>query len=154
MQLTLTSLESDARGHGTPEVIIATCLKAVQEFYNADSAALVETNTELGYGICVGEDYREGVPSFVDKIIGISPEETPFLFDRLMSLEIFDVNLDEDNPGMSSNKYNILKRLSPIFPDNLVISDKVGNYYINPNINVTTDAGVFESFFCKGTLSP
>lgn len=291
----LTSLESGARGHGAPEAIIAACLKVAQEFYDADSAALVETNTELGYGICVGEHCREGVPSFVDKIIGISPEETPFLFDKLMSLEIFDVNLDEDNPDMSANEYNILKRmgvqilavapyykrysgylylrnpkrfvglygliqalsyvcaaerneyklmddlniavsskkcrtdkdvvikvfgglsittkfgtlteseitsslairlvayllfndtrkvsqreltdilwpnaevdspakqvknvvhrtrniLSPIFPDNLVVSDKVGNYYINPNINVTTDAGVFESFFRKGML--
>lgn len=43
--------------------------------------------------------------------------------------------------------------LEPIFPDDLVSSDRAGNYFINPNITVITDASVFESF-CRLAQQP
>ena len=46
-------MESGARGRGAPEAIIERCLDKALEFYDADSAALVETNLDLGYGVCV-----------------------------------------------------------------------------------------------------
>lgn len=290
---TITGLEAGARGSGAPEAIISACLQTALDFYEADSAALVETDTELGYGVCVAEYCREGVKSFEGRVIGVNAEETPFLFDKILLHEVFDVVMDETNPDISKNEYNILTRmnvkilavapyckrhtgylyirnprrfiglygmiqtlsyvcasernefklmddlniavsskqcktdkdvvikvfgglsittkfgtltesditsalairlvaylllndtrkvsqreltealwpnvevdspakqvknvvhrtrqiLNPIFPDNLVASDKMGNYYINPNINITTDASVFESFYRNG----
>lgn len=47
---TITGLEASARGRGAPEAIIAACLKTAMHFYEADSAALVETDAEIGYG--------------------------------------------------------------------------------------------------------
>ena len=47
---TITQMESGARGRGAPEAIIERCLDKALEFYDADSAALVETNLDLGYG--------------------------------------------------------------------------------------------------------
>ena len=46
---TITQMESGARGRGAPEAIIERCLDKALEFYDADSAALVETNLDLGY---------------------------------------------------------------------------------------------------------
>lgn len=86
---TITGLEAGARGRGAPEAIIAACLKTAMNFYEADSAALVETDEELGYGVCVAEFCREGVRSFEDRIIGVNAEETPFLFDKILTHEIF-----------------------------------------------------------------
>lgn len=50
---TITQMESGARGRGAPEAIIERCLDKALEFYDADSAALVETNLDPGYGVCV-----------------------------------------------------------------------------------------------------
>ena len=290
---TITGLEAGARGRGAPETIIAACLKTAMIFYDADSAALVETDEELGYGVCVAELCREGVRSFEGRIIGVNAEETPFLFDKILAHEIFDIEMDKPNPDISKNEYDLLHRmkvdllvvapyykrhsgylyvrnprrfiglygmmqalsyvcasernefklmddlniaisskqcktdkdvmikvfgglsittkfgtlteseitsalairlvaylllndtrkvhqreltealwpnlevdapakqvknvvhrtrqiLAPIFPDDLVSSDKSGNYYINPNINITTDASAFESFYRNG----
>lgn len=87
---TITGLEAGARGSGAPEAIIAACLETALYFYDADSAALVETNTELGYGVCVAEFCREGVRSFEGRIIGVNAEETPFLYDKILTHEVFD----------------------------------------------------------------
>ncbi len=290
---TITSLESGARGSGAPEAIILSCLETALSFYEADSAALVEANTELGYGVVVSELCREGVRSFEGRIVGINAEETPFLYDKILTHDLFDVEMDNPPKDLTQNEFALLKRmgvqllavgpyckrysgylyvrnpkrflglygmiqalsyvcasernefklmddlniavsskqcrtdkdvvikvfgglsittkfgtlteseitsplgirlvaylllndtikvhqreltealwpnlevdapakqvknvvhrirqiLSPIFPDDLVASDKSGNYYINPNINITTDASAFESFYRNG----
>lgn len=295
---TLTGLEAGARGSGAPEAIIAACLETARLFYDADCAALVETNLELGYGVCVAANCREGVLSYEGRIIDVTPEKTPYLYDKIMRHEIFEVNSSEIPkelpPEVSQEEVNIFKRLNveilavapyckrytgylyiqnprrfvglygmiqalsyvcasernefklmddlniavstktcqtdkdvyikafgglsittkfgtlteseinsslairlvaylmlndtrkvsqreladalwpdaeidalnqvknivhrtknilrPIFPDNLITSDKVGNYYINPSITLVSDASVFESFFRNGML--
>lgn len=295
---TLTNLEAGARGSGAPEAVIAACLKTARLFYDADSAALVEANLELGYGVCVAENCREGIRSFDGRIIDVTPENTPFLYDKIMRHEVFEVNASEISanlpPEISRNEVEIFKRLNveilvvapyckrntgylyilnprryvglygmiqalsyvcasernefklmddlnisvstkkcktdrdvyvkvfgglsittkfgtlteseinsplairlvaylmlhdtqkvsqhdladalwpnsevdglnqvknivhrtknilrPIFPDNLIASDKIGNYYINPSITLMSDASVFESFFRNGML--
>ena len=58
---TITQMESGARGRGAPEAIIERCLDKALEFYDADSAALVETNLDLGYGVCVSEHCKTGM---------------------------------------------------------------------------------------------
>ena len=86
---TLTNLEAGARGSGAPEAVIAACLKTARLFYDAESAALGEANLELGYGGCVAENCREGVRSFEGRIIDVTPENTPFLYDKIMRHEVF-----------------------------------------------------------------
>lgn len=43
------------------------------------------------------------------------------------------------------------KILKPIFPHDLIASDKAGNYFINPNFNIITDTDVFERLLCNDT---
>lgn len=61
-------------------------------------------------------------------------------------------NAEIDSP--SKQVRNVVHRtrniLRPIFPDNLVVNDKMGNYYINPNVNIVTDTSAFESFVKNG----
>lgn len=87
---TITQMESGARGRGAPEAIIERCLDKALEFYDADSAALVETNLDLGYGVCVSEHCKTGIRSFEGRIIGVTSEETPYLYEKVMALEVFD----------------------------------------------------------------
>lgn len=294
-EASITGLESGARGSGAPENIIASSLRKALLFHDADSVALVETDTELGYGVCVSELCRDGVKSFEGRIINISPTDTPCLYKNLMNLTIFDVVDGESDIPLSQTEQRIVKHmdaqilviapfykrhsgfiylrnpkryiglygilqavsyicaternefrlmddlniavgskqirsdkdvkikvfgglsittkfgtlteseitspqcvrlvaylllndtrkvsqreltdalwpnqevngpakqvknivhrtrtiLNPIFPDDLVSSDRSGNYFINPNINITTDASVFESLYRKGML--
>ncbi|MDO5408955.1 MAG: BTAD domain-containing putative transcriptional regulator [Lachnospiraceae bacterium] len=289
----LTGLEAGLRGAGDPALIVEKCLNMARSFYDADSAALVETNLELGYGVCIMDDSIDGLPNFKGKIINITPEETPFLYARVMRNEVFEIddleklkevspaeafllnkmdthilavapyykrssgylyirnpkrfvglygmlqalsyifaaernefqlmdslNIAVSSKGCRSNKdvfikvfgglsittkfgtlseseitsslairlvaylllndtrkvsqreltealwpdaevdspakqvRNVVHRtrniLNPIFPDSLVVNDKMGNYYINPNVNIVTDASVFESYIRNG----
>lgn len=291
----LTGLEAGMRGIGAPDLIAEKCLETALSFYDADSAALVESNRELSYGVCVTELCKPGVKSYQGRIINITAEDTPYLYNKIMSNEGFDLSYPEDkeelsfyesmlmekmgiqilavapydkrtsgylyirNPKRFVGLYGMLQALSyvcasernefklmdslninngsklchsdtdvvikvfgaltittrfgtlteaeitsalavrlvayllfndtrrvsqrelvdalwpdatvdapskqvknvvhrtrnilsPIFPDNLVISDKMGNYYINPNVNVVTDASVFESLCRNGML--
>ena len=47
----LTGLEAGMRGIGAPDLIAEKCLETALSFYDADSAALVESNRELSYGV-------------------------------------------------------------------------------------------------------
>lgn len=42
------------------------------------------------------------------------------------------------------------KILYPIFPCNLILSDRSGNYYINPDLNIITDIDSFSYYFHNG----
>lgn len=292
---TLTGIEAGLRGTGDPSLIVDKCLDVARDFYDCDSAALVETNMELGYGVCVSEHCRAGIPSYEGRVINVTSDETPYLYEKIMSNDVFDVQEPEDSQILSEyengimlkmgihvlavapyykrttgyiyirnpkryiglygllqalsyvcaterNEFKLMDRLnlavsqkkcktdrdvfikvfgglslttrfgslteseitsalavrlvayllinrtrkvsqrelsdilwpnadvespikqvknvvhrtrnilSPIFPDNLVVSDKMGNYYINPNIHILTDAGVFESLCRSGML--
>lgn len=106
---TITQMESGARGRGAPETIIERCLDKALEFYDADSAALVETNLDLGYGVCVSEHCKTGTRSFEGRIIGVTPEETPCLYEKVMALEVFDVHVQEERGQLSNNEYSMDK---------------------------------------------
>lgn len=106
---TITQMESGARGRGAPEAIIERCLDKALEFYDADSAALVETNLDLGYGVCVSEHCKTGIRSFEGRIIGVTPEETPCLYEKVMALEVFDVHVQEERGQLSNNEYSMDK---------------------------------------------
>lgn len=108
---TITQMESGARGRGAPEAIIERCLDKALEFYDADSAALVETNLDLGYGVCVSEHCKTGIRSFEGRIIGVTPEETPYLYEKVMALEVFDVHVQEERGQLSNNEYSMLTRM-------------------------------------------
>ena len=108
---TITQMESGARGRGAPEAIIERCLDKALEFYDADSAALVETNPDLGYGVCVSEHCKTGIRSFEGRIIGVTPEETPYLYEKVMALEVFDVHVQEERGQLSNNEYSMLTRM-------------------------------------------
>ena len=108
---TITQMESGARGRGAPEAIIERCLDKALEFYDADSAALVETNLDLGYGVCVSEHCKKGVRSFEGRIIGVTPEETPYLYEKVMALEVFDVHVQKERGQLSNNEYSMLTRM-------------------------------------------
>ena len=108
---TITQMESGARGRGAPEAIIERCLDKALEFYDADSAALVETNLDLGYGVCVSEHCKKGVRSFEGRIIGVTPEETPYLYEKVMALEVFDVYVQKERGQLSNNEYSMLTRM-------------------------------------------
>ena len=108
---TITNLESGARGSGAPEAIILSCLKTALSFYEVDSAALVEANTELGYGVVVSELCREGVRSFEGRIVGINAEETPFLYDKILTHDLFDVEMDNPPKDLTQNEFALLKRM-------------------------------------------
>lgn len=108
---TITQMESGARGRGAPEAIIERCLDKALEFYDADSAALVETNLDLGYGVCVSEHCKTGIRSFEGRIIGVTPEETPHLYEKVMALEVFDVHVQEERGQLSNNEYSMLTRM-------------------------------------------
>ena len=293
-EATLTGLEAGLRGSGNPAVIVDKCLEIALSFYDCDSAALVETNFELGYGVCVSEHCKENVCSYEGRVINVTPEETPYLYAKIIHNDVFDIRVPEDSSMLSRyengllhkmgiqtlavapyykrtsgyiyirnprryiglygmlqalsyvcaaerNEFKLMDRLniasqkgcrtdrdviikvfgglsittrfgtlteseitsplavrlvaylliyrtrkvsqreltdalwpnaeidspakqvknvvhrtrnilSPIFPDNLVVSDKVGNYYLNPNIHLVTDAGLFDSLFRNGTL--
>lgn len=58
-EATLTGLEAVLRGGENPGLIVDKCLDIARSFYDCDSAALVETNLELGYGVCVSEHCKE-----------------------------------------------------------------------------------------------
>ena len=73
----LTGLEAGMRGIGAPDLIAEKCLEAALSFYDADSAALVESNRELSYGVCVTELCKPGVKSYQSRIINITAEDTP-----------------------------------------------------------------------------
>lgn len=291
----ITSREDSLRGNGDPASVVEHCLDAALSFYDADSAALVETDLELGYGVCVSDHSIEGVPNFEGRVINVTKEDTPYLYERVMNTEVFDITDAEDLKELSPKEYALLKRmdtqslivapyykrtsgylyirnpkrfiglygmlqalsyvcvternefklmdslniavsskgcksdqdvfikvfgglsittrfgtlseseitsalavrlvaylllndtrkvsqreltealwpdaeidapgkqvknvvhrtrniLNPIFPDSLVVTDKMGNYYINPNVNVVTDASAFESFVRNGTI--
>ena len=113
---TLTNLEAGARGSGAPEDIIAACLETARLFYDADSAALVETNLEIGYGVWVAANCREGMENFEGRIIDVTPEHTPFLYDKIMRHEVFEVIASEipaELPSeISRNEVEIFKRLN------------------------------------------
>ena len=293
-EATLTGLEAGLRGSGNPVVIVDKCLEIALAFYDCDSAALVETNFELGYGVCVNEHCKDNIRSYEGRVINITPEETPYLYGKVIHNDVFDVREPEDSSMLSlyenglmhkmgiqvlavapyykrtsgyiyirnprryiglygmlqalsyvcaaeRNEFQLMNRLnitnqkecrtdrdviikvfgglsittrfgtlteseitsplavrlitylliyrtrkvsqreltdalwpnaeidspskqvknvvhrarnilSPIFPDNLVISDKVGNYYLNPNINLVTDADLFDSLCRNGML--
>ena len=289
-EATLTGLEAGLRGGGNPGLIVDKCLDIARSFYDCDSAALVETNLELGYGVCVSEHCKEGVVSYEGRVINVTADETPYLYEKIMHNDVFDVQEPKDSQVLSPyengimnkmsiqvlavapyykrtsgyiyirnprryvglygmlqalsyvcaterNEFKLMDRLNmaasqkkcktdsdvfikvfgglsitthfgtlteseitsslavrlvaylllhrsrkvsqreltdalwpnaevdspvkqvknvvhrtrnilnPIFPDNLVISDKTGNYYLNPNIHLVTDAGLFESFY-------
>ena len=78
-EATLTGLEAGLRGGGNPGLIVDKCLDIARSFYDCDSAALVETNLELGYGVCVSEHCKEGVVSYEGRVINVTAEETPYL---------------------------------------------------------------------------
>ena len=293
-EATLTGLEAGLRGSGNPVVIVDKCLEIALAFYDCDSAALVETNFELGYGVCVNEHCKDNIRSYEGRVINITPEETPYLYGKVIHNDVFDVREPEDSSMLSlyenglmhkmgiqvlavapyykrtsgyiyirnprryiglygmlqalsyvcaaeRNEFQLMNRLnitnqkecrtdrdviikvfgglsittrfgtlteseitsplavrlitylliyrtrkvsqreltdalwpnaeidspskqvknvvhrarnilSPIFPDNLVTSDKVGNYYLNPNINLVTDADLFDSLCRNGML--
>ena len=77
-EATLTGLEAGLRGGGNPGLIVDKCLDISRSFYDCDSAALVETNLELGYGVCVSEHCKEGVVSYEGRVINVTADETPY----------------------------------------------------------------------------
>lgn len=81
-EATLTGLEAGLRGGGNPGLIVDKCLDIARSFYDCDSAALVETNLELGYGVCVSEHCKEGVVSYEGRVINVTADETPYLYEK------------------------------------------------------------------------
>lgn len=95
-EATLTGLEAGLRGGGNPGLIVDKCLDIARSFYDCDSAALVETNLELGYGICVSEHCKEGVVSYEGRVINVTADETPYLYEKIMHNDVFDVQEPKD----------------------------------------------------------
>lgn len=111
---TITGLESGARGSGAPEAIILSCLKTALSFYEADSAALVEANTKLGYGVVVAELCRDEVMSFEGRIVGINAKPTRIY--ALTRIEIIWTKIEKDpflprkEPSIKSEKVAFLNK--------------------------------------------
>lgn len=109
--LTLGSLEGTLRGSGDPGIISDRCLSALLTFYDCDSAALVETNLEYGYGVCVSERCREGVTSYEGRIIDVSLQNMPYLYNMAIRHQEFDIEDPESIKDKAPQEYAMLKKM-------------------------------------------
>ena len=111
-EATLTGLEAGLRGGGNPGLIVDKCLDIARSFYDCDSAALVETNLELGYGVCVSEHCKEGVVSYEGRVINVTADETPYLYEKIMHNDVFDVQEPKDSQVLSPYENGIMNKMS------------------------------------------